>query len=451
MEAARNFPSLRPPRRPDETARELEQLRPLGEAFLLRRFAGQLDRADAEDAVAEVVIRLHRKIEAGKPPRNLRAIFFTSARNAAIDQLRSRGARPTTALDAAADAPAEQPAPSEHALARENALRLQEALGRMRGNYREAIVLRFGLGLSVPEIAKRLQISLPAAKKLLLRATEQARRRLEAIEGAEFCPEAQGFARSLVDRELTGLAESDEQRLLLQHLRHCGACRSFLAELRSGLHELGGSALLAGVASQRSWLGIAGHLGRLLDGLSGGAQAAAGRLRLAAYKASGAFSPGDATSAGALTGTAQKALAICGAATATTATCLATGIIGPGLGAGAATHHPVPAHRSPTAALSAAPEPPPEVASSPPAEQPTPSPAPSAPAAASHPEAPPPEPTPTPSAQASEEFGFESSAPPPEPASAPESASSPPPSSSTSSESTGGGGRSGAEHFGFGG
>ena len=59
----------------------------------------------------------------------------------------------------------------------------------MRPNYREAILLRFGVGLTVPEIAERLGISLPAAKKLVLRSTAQVRKRLESIEGAEFCPE----------------------------------------------------------------------------------------------------------------------------------------------------------------------------------------------------------------------------------------------------------------------
>ena len=81
--------------------RECERLRPLGEAYVLRRFGGQLNHADAEDAVAEVLIRLHQRAAQGETPENLRAAFFTSVRNAAIDQLRARGARPTVALDAA--------------------------------------------------------------------------------------------------------------------------------------------------------------------------------------------------------------------------------------------------------------------------------------------------------------------------------------------------------------
>lgn len=227
------------------TERELQDLRPLGEAYVLRRFGSSLNRADAEDAVSEVVIRLHRRIESGRAPDNLRAAFFTSVRNAAIDQLRSRSARPTVALEVVADAPTEDTSPGEQAESREDSVRLQEALARMRGNYRDAILLRFGVGLTVPEIAERLAISLPAAKKLVLRATEQARKRLAAIEDQDFCPEMRELVRqSLFDRELAGVASESEQRILQAHFRHCGSCKSFLT---------GSIAICTSSAARCSW------------------------------------------------------------------------------------------------------------------------------------------------------------------------------------------------------
>ncbi len=428
MEAARQLSSLRPLRRAEHSARELEQLRPLGEAFLVRRFGGSINRADAEDAVAEVVIRLHQKIESGQPPRNLRAAFFTSVRNAAIDQLRSRGARPTTALESIADAPAEGATPSERVLAREDTIRLQEALGRMRANYREALVLRFGLGLTVPEIAERLKISLPAAKKLVLRSTEQARRRLQAIEGAEFCPDAQAYARrSLVDRELGGLASESERQLLRNHLSHCGRCKTFLAELRHGLHELGGTALLAGEG-----VGLGHHLGHLepaigwIRGLANLAHGASARVRLTAFRAGGALQGADPSGAGLLNGGAQKALAICGAGAATTATCLATGVIGPGLGAGATPASPQGSHASPPPIVRAVSQTPSSPSSEAPPPAPEPSPAPASPSEPSTPAKAQPdpsaEPSAAPSSQPAEEFGFENSAPPSESAPTPEPA-----------------------------
>ena len=201
MEAARrSFADCPPSAVRAAFERECERLRPLGEAYLMRRFGGSLSRADAEDAVAEVMIRLHSQMAAGHPPQNLRAAFFTSVRNAAIDLLRSRAAKPTVGLEAVAEAPAPQPVPQRARRESRGRGAPLEALARMRGNYREAIVLRFGLGLSVPEIAQHLGISLPAAKKLLLRATPQVRKRLEAIEAAQFCPEMRELARARCSR-----------------------------------------------------------------------------------------------------------------------------------------------------------------------------------------------------------------------------------------------------------
>jgi RNA polymerase sigma factor (sigma-70 family) len=460
MEAARQLRELRPMRGGDASARELEQLRPLGEAYLLRRYGHTLARADAEDAVADVVIRLHRKIEAGQSPRNLRAAFFTSVRNAAIDQLRSRTAKPTVALELIDDAPADSATPLELVEGREASTRLQEALGRMRPNYREAILLRFGAGLTVPEIAERLQISLPAAKKLVLRSTEQVRKRLAAIEDREFCPEMRQLARrSLFDKDAAGLASDSEQRILQAHFQHCGSCKSFLSSLHRGLNELGGTALLAGGgAGLDRHLGIADQLGRWLGNASDASHAVAVKVRLAAFKATGAFAPGDAASAGAFTGTAQKIAAACGAGAATTA-CLATGIVGPGIGAAAVDHSTARPDAAPPAAVKTfAEEVPIPAGPTPPeaeATQTTPAaPPPSSPHAEPDPgpaEAQPAEPTPPPEPTA-EEFGFESSASTssepapaaPAPAPAPAPAASPAPSG-------GGGGGGGAESFGFGG
>jgi RNA polymerase sigma factor (sigma-70 family) len=312
---------------------ELHSLRPLGEAYVMRRFGGSLSRADAEDAVSEVVIRLHRRMSEGRAPENLRAAFFTSVRNAAIDHLRSRSVRPTVALEAAADAPTDMGIPSESAEERDDAVRLQEALGRMRENYREAIVLRFGLGLTVPEIARHLQISLPAAKKLVLRATRQVRLRLEAIEDAEFCPEMQELARqSLFEKHASGLASEAEAEVLRAHFAHCGSCRSFLASLHDGLHELGSVALLGFTAShQAPTLGLLDRVAGWVNGASDGVREGALKARHLAYRVGGVAQSGDGAASGAILGTGQKIVAVCTAGAAATATCVATGIVGPGI------------------------------------------------------------------------------------------------------------------------
>jgi RNA polymerase sigma factor (sigma-70 family) len=457
MEAAAILRGLPAQRRAAAFERECERLRPLGEAFLMRRFGGSLNRADAEDAVAEVVIRLHSQMAAGHPPQNLRAAFFTSVRNAAIDVLRSRAAKPTVGLETVAEAPAPSPSPSERAESREDAVRLSEALARLRGNYREAIVLRFGLGLSVPEIAQHLGISLPAAKKLLLRATQQVRKRLEAIEAAQFCPEMRELARSsLFEKKASGLASEAEAEVLNAHFEHCGSCRSFLASLHDSLHELGGGALIVGVAADQldGRVGIVGHLARWFGAGVHPVQAGAAKLRFAAFKASGALQPGDAGGAGALAGTGQKIAAVCTAGAATTVTCLAAGVVGPGIGSGAPL--PSPARHSPPAKVKVIAEPVSQAPSVPTTTTPPESkPAPTSESGSSSPQASEPSSTPAPSeAPAQEgqaEFGIEHRPPPaPESAPAPDASTAGSGSSSSGSGlSSGAAGKGGSESFGF--
>jgi RNA polymerase sigma factor (sigma-70 family) len=344
MEAAHKLTDLPERMRMRRFTASCEELRPLGVGYVLRQFGNSLDRADAEDAVAEVIIRFHRLATAGRPPDRLRPAFFSSVRNAALDLLRYRGVRPTAPLEAAATRATEGPGPEENAESRDELARLREAMARMRPNYRETIVLRFGLGLSVPQIAAHLQISLPAAKKRLLRSTAQIRDRMEAIDGRQFCPQMRELARrSVLDGEIAGVSDEAEGAAIRAHLEHCGSCRGFLASLHADLHELGSGALLAGLAA-----GKLGFLGRLLSGFHGAAEgvhAGVDRVRLASYRASGALAPEGGSSAGLLAGTGQKLAAVCTAGAASAATCIATGIVGPGLAVGPVPHvdpHPDP-------------------------------------------------------------------------------------------------------------
>lgn len=353
MEAARTLTHLSQRMRRRRFTAALEELRPLGVAYVLRRFGGSLDAADAEDVVAEVIIRFHRLEDAGRPPGRLRPAFFQSVRNAGLDLLRYRGVRPTAPLEAAAGETAEVGGPEERAEAREDLVRLREAMARMRPNYREAIVLRFGLGMTVPEIAERVGISLPAAKKLVLRSTAQIRERMEAIEGREFCPRMRELAeRSVIDGELAGVSGEAESAAVRAHLEHCGACRGFLAALRQNLHELGGGVLLAGFGAGR--FGAPAPTASPIHTLLDGAHAGVDRVRLASYRVGAALRPQGADSVGLLAGTGQKIAAVCTAGAA--GACIAAGVVGPGLGLA---HHP-PAHRhasSPSAHVRKAPDP----------------------------------------------------------------------------------------------
>jgi RNA polymerase sigma factor (sigma-70 family) len=317
---------------------QCDRLRPLGEAFVMRRFSGQLNREDAEDTVSEVVIRLYERAAAGQFPDNARAVFFTSVRNRAIDLLRARGARPSEVeLEAASAAETGQPGPEEQAASREEAAVLREAMGRMRSNYREAILLRFGVGMTVPEIAGQKGISLPAAKKLVLNATAQVKDKLLTVTSPEHCDEMQEFGRRrLFEKYATDLATDEEAALLRRHLEHCGHCKSFMAGLTQNLHELASGALVSATAADQltDRAGIAGHVGNWIGGAQDHAHALSEKARFAALRVSDALPGSDPVASGALAGTGAKIAAVCGAGAATAATCLATGVVGPGITVG---------------------------------------------------------------------------------------------------------------------
>jgi len=438
MEAARLIPLSR---RDASLERELDRLRPFGEAYLMRNFGEQLAHADAEDAVSDVTLRLHRQIAAGHPPENLQAAFLTGCRNAAIDRLRLRARKPTVEIEAAADAASELPAPAERAERRELSARMREVLLRVNPRQRRVLTLRFGAGQTVPEIAAEMGISLAAAKNLLARAIAQARRHLEAIEGRQLCAQMQGELREALDRELAG-TESDA--LLRAHLEHCGACKSFLASIRRDLHAIGAPAGLVATGA-----GPLHHLGRFGEQALALAHGAGEKVRLAAYRLTGLGGDGG-PGAGVLAGGGQKIAALCGAAAS--ATCLATGLVGPGVGV-LDQHHDQrpPVHKATSQVRSLSELPSAETEAPPESQQPTASP-PSG-TDTSHespqPTAPAPEPEPTRSEEGAEQFGFESSAPPPEPQPEPAPQPAPAPSAPTAPAQSSGGGGGGGESFGF--
>jgi RNA polymerase sigma-70 factor (ECF subfamily) len=77
--------------------------------------------------------------------------------------------------------PAPGSSPSQRALRREQAVLLADALGRLAGDYREVIILRYLEGLPLADVATRMGRSVDSVKKLWTRALVQLRRTLGGI------------------------------------------------------------------------------------------------------------------------------------------------------------------------------------------------------------------------------------------------------------------------------
>jgi RNA polymerase sigma-70 factor (ECF subfamily) len=131
------------------------------------------DRASAEEVTALAFERLYRARRRVDPRRGTaRGLLFTIARNAALDELRSRARRTPAGAD-----PARLPdLGSDAALAQvEHRALVADALGTLSARERELVLLKFHGQLSNAELARALGISESNAGTRLHRALTRLR------------------------------------------------------------------------------------------------------------------------------------------------------------------------------------------------------------------------------------------------------------------------------------
>lgn len=165
-------------------ARAVEQVVQQYAPVLYRFAVYQLqDAILAEDIVAEVLARMIEKIDGYVPgPIPFKAWLFRIARNLIADHYRARKRRPQISFDAWQDAhPGAEPAGTDAAtewLPDREALRT--GLAALTAEQREVIVLHLVDGWELPEVAQRLDRSVPSVKGLYYRGLGSLRRLLAA-------------------------------------------------------------------------------------------------------------------------------------------------------------------------------------------------------------------------------------------------------------------------------
>lgn len=158
----------------------LAQLRTAIRAFILSRVK---DAALAEDITQETLVRLHRKFDTLRAGEKLEAWVFQIARNAVADHFRA--AKPTEAFDEQAHTPGPDPTAHEPLAAEEDILRrelaayVRSVVERLPEKYREALRLTEFEGVSQVELARRLGLSVSAAKSRVQRARVMVRDEME--------------------------------------------------------------------------------------------------------------------------------------------------------------------------------------------------------------------------------------------------------------------------------
>ena len=139
------------------------------------------DAATAEDLAQEIFVKAFRSLDAYDPARKFSSWLFKIAHNASIDHLRKRGLE-TQPLESGeeegedllrrlADPTAVSPAQRHERL--EMARALESAMGRLRPEYREIVVLRFQEGLAYEDIAEATGLPLGTVKTHIHRARKE--------------------------------------------------------------------------------------------------------------------------------------------------------------------------------------------------------------------------------------------------------------------------------------
>lgn len=144
----------------------------------LLRFARSYLPADrAEDALQDVFVKV---LAARQVPDSFRAWIYRLARNHFSNLRRSR--RHTASLPEGFDPPATLHGELTRLGKRERNERLVEALSALSEEEREAVLLRYGEGLSRQEIAEVLTLEVGQVKTRLFEGMRRLRRHADSLE-----------------------------------------------------------------------------------------------------------------------------------------------------------------------------------------------------------------------------------------------------------------------------
>ena len=160
--------------------RAFEQLFSRYAPLLLRLMrAGGAGEALGQDLVQQTFLQLHRARKDYRADRPLRPWLLTIAYNLKRDHWRRQGRRPEVALERAPEQ-INGNTPASTLERRRQAAALQRALGELPDDQRQVIELHWFGGVSMPEIAETMGVSLSAVKVRAHRGYKRLRRLLEA-------------------------------------------------------------------------------------------------------------------------------------------------------------------------------------------------------------------------------------------------------------------------------
>ncbi len=151
------------------------------------------DRELAEDLAQEAFVKAFNAVDSFDPRYKFSSWLFKIANNVAIDHLRKRELE-TVSIDGSPHSQGEEETehsritlesreenPEEYTQARELGGRIEDAIGRLRPEYRTAVLLRHVEGYSYEDIAQVMELPLGTVKTYIHRARKQLKDHLEPI------------------------------------------------------------------------------------------------------------------------------------------------------------------------------------------------------------------------------------------------------------------------------
>ena len=143
---------------------------------------------DAEDAAAEVFLKLHRVLETRNEAVPFRPWVSQVAGRHCIDKLRRGKREKGSCVDGAdlSEIPDHSiPSPLSQVLRREERLEVREQLIRLPEKYKVPLILRYYKQMSYSEIARALKRQIPTVRMMIFHAKEQLRRNLRREQSAK--------------------------------------------------------------------------------------------------------------------------------------------------------------------------------------------------------------------------------------------------------------------------
>lgn len=202
------------------------------------------DPEDARDVLQDTLLALARGVHDFRGASSISTWLYTVARSFCIKKRRrSKFAAEETSLETIPTSAASLADPTQHpdeALAGKQVERaLQQAIHALEPSNREVLILRDVEGLTAPEVAEVLGISVQAVKSRLHRARVAVRQSLAPQLGvpsdAHGLPDSCPDVLTLFSQHLEDEISSEVCLEMERHLEHCARCRDACDSLKRTL------------------------------------------------------------------------------------------------------------------------------------------------------------------------------------------------------------------------